>query len=401
MKSHISLQEAIEILNNNTHSLEVEEIDLIKGINRTIATNIYSTINNPPFNKSAMDGYAIIAKDTMDANIKFKVIDKIYAGQGSRKIVTNSTAIKIMTGSPIPNGANAVIKQEDVVIDGEYIKINKIIKSNENVCAEGEDIKIGDTLVKKNKKLNYADIGIIASSGINKIKVYKNPSLAFISTGDEVLDIDDNLTYGKIYNSNKYSILGRIQELGYEVNHVEHANDNSKSIGELIKSLAKDTDLIITTGGASVGEKDLIKEAIDSAGGEKLFWKVMIKPGSAVLCSKINNTIVISLSGNPAAALTTFELLVRTTLEKISGQENIEIKREKAILLGTLNKENPQTRFLRGKTVYEDGKQYAEITQIKSGNGMLSSTIDSNCLIEVEKGSKGVEEGSLINIIKF
>lgn len=401
MKSHISLQEAIEILNNNTSSLEVEEIDLIKGINRTIATNIYSTINNPPFNKSAMDGYAIIAKDTMDANIKFKVIDKIYAGQGSKKIVTSNTAIKIMTGAPIPNGANAVIKQEDVVIDNEYITINKIIKSNENVCVEGEDIKVGDILVKKNKKLNYADIGITASSGINKIKVYKKPSLAFISTGDEVLDIDDNLIYGKIYNSNKYSILGRIQELGYEVNHVEHANDNSKSIGELIKSLAKDTDLIITTGGASVGEKDLIKEAIDSAGGEKLFWKVMIKPGSAVLCSKINNTIMISLSGNPAAALTTFELLVRTTLEKISGQENIEIKREKAILLGTLNKENPQTRFLRGKTVYEDGKQYAAITQIKSGNGMLSSTIDSNCLIEVEKGSKGVEEGLLINIIKF
>ncbi|MGX4599206.1 molybdopterin molybdotransferase MoeA [Faecalimicrobium sp. JNUCC 81] len=401
MKSFISLEEAIEILNINTKALEVEEVDLIKGINKTLAEDIYSKINNPPFDKSAMDGYAIISEDTLNAKVKLKVIDTIYAGECSNNEVTKNTAIKIMTGAPIPKGANAVVKQEDVHIYDKFIEVNKIAKPNQNICFKGEDITKGSLLVNKHKKLNYSDIGIIASSGINKIKVYKKPKIAFISTGDEVLDINENLTEGKIYNSNKYSILSRVYELGYDVIGIDHANDSSKNIGNIIKEFSKESDLIITTGGVSVGEKDLLKDTMDDIGAEKLFWKVTIKPGSAVLCSKFNNSIIISLSGNPTASLTTFELLARPTLDKLSGNEKIEIKREKAILLGNFNKKSPQRRFIRGKTVYNEGKQYVEMTQIKTGNGILSSTKDSNCLIEVQKGNTGLEEKVLVDIIKF
>lgn len=401
MKSFINLEEAIEILNSNTKSLGVEEVDLINGINKTLAEDIYSKINNPPFDKSAMDGYAIISDDTLNRKAKLKVIDTVYAGESSDHKVTNNTAIKIMTGAPIPKGANAVIKQEDVDIYDEFIEVNKTIKFNQNICFEGEDIRKGSILVNKHKKLNYADIGIIASSGINKIKVYKKPKIAFISTGDEVLDINESLTEGKIYNSNKYSILSRIYELGYEVVGVNHAKDSKENIENIIKKFSKEVDLIITTGGVSVGEKDLLKDTMDDIGAEKLFWKVTIKPGSAVLCSKFNDAIIISLSGNPTASLTTFELLARTTLEKLSGKEKIEIKREKAILLGDFNKKSPQRRFIRGKIVYNGGRQYVVMTQVKSGNGILSSTIDSNCLIEVEKGNEGIKEGTLVDIIKF
>ncbi|WP_042272836.1 molybdopterin molybdotransferase MoeA [[Clostridium] dakarense] len=401
MKSFISLEEAIEILNSNTRPLEVEEVDLINGINKTLAQDIYSKINNPPFDKSAMDGYAIISEDTLNTKVKLKVIGTVYAGESSANEVTKNTAIKIMTGAPIPKGANAVVKQEDVNIYDKFIEINKAVKRNQNICFEGEDITKGILLVNKHKKLNYADIGIIASSGINKIKVYKKPKIAFISTGDEVLDINENLTEGKIYNSNKYSILSRIHELGYDVVGINHAKDSSQNIGSIINEFSRNANLIITTGGVSVGEKDLLKDAMDYIGAEKLFWKVTIKPGSAVLCSKLNNTIIISLSGNPIASLTAFELLVRTTLEKLSGKEKIEIKREKAILLGSFSKKSPQKRFIRGKIVYNEGRQYVAMTQIKSGNGILSSTIDSNCLIEVEKGNTGVEEGTLVDIIKF
>lgn len=401
MKSFINLEEAIEILNSNTKALEVEEVDLINGINKTLAEDIYSKINNPPFDKSAMDGYAIISDDTLNRKAKLKVIDTVYAGESSDHKVTNNTAIKIMTGAPIPKGANAVIKQEDVDIYDEFIEVNKTIKFNQNICLEGEDIRKGSILVNKYKKLNYADIGIIASSGINKIKVYKKPKIAFISTGDEVLDINESLTDGKIYNSNKYSILSRIYELGYEVVGVDHAKDSKENIENIIKKFSKEVDLIITTGGVSVGEKDLLKDTMDDIGAEKLFWKVTIKPGSAVLCSKFNDAIIISLSGNPTASLTTFELLARTTLEKLSGKEKIEIKREKAILLDDFNKKSPQRRFIRGKIVYNGGRQYVAMTQVKSGNGILSSTIDSNCLIEVEKGNEGIKEGTLVDIIKF
>ncbi|MPM02468.1 Molybdopterin molybdenumtransferase [bioreactor metagenome] len=401
MRSFISLNEALEILNENVDNLDIEEVDLINGLNRVVSENIYAQINNPPFNKAAMDGYAFICNNKELINKRLKIIDKVYAGGVCNNIVSEETAIKIMTGAPIPKGANAVIKQEDVVIEEDYIILRKNINENENICIKGEDILQGSLLLKSNKKLNYADIGILASSGINKIKVYKKPKVAFISTGDEVIDIGFELKEGKIYNSNKYSILSRLGELGYDVKYISHINDDSKEIGNCIEQLSKKVDLIITTGGVSVGEKDLLKEAIDITSGEKLFWKINIKPGSAVLCSKINKSIILSLSGNPTAALTTFELLVKPTLEKLSGYKEIKINREKAILLQDIKKKSPQRRFIRGYVEIDNYRQYVHITQTKSGNGILSSAINSNCIIEIEVNNDGKSKGDLVDIIKL
>ncbi|MBS6500256.1 MAG: molybdopterin molybdotransferase MoeA [Clostridium sp.] len=401
MKSFISLEEAIEILNNNVNNLDIEEVDLIDGLNRVISENIYAQINNPPFNKSAMDGYALISNNTELSNRKFKVIDKVYAGGVCSSAVNEDTAVRIMTGAPIPKGANAVIKQEDVTLEDDFIILKKNIKENENICIKGEDISKGSLLLKSSKKLDYADIGILASSGINKMKVYKKPKIAFISTGDEVVDIGLALGEGKIYNSNKYSILSRIKEFGYEAKYIAHINDNFHEIGSYIEEISNEVDLIITTGGVSVGEKDLLKDAIDTTSGEKLFWKITIKPGSAVLCSRVNKSIVISLSGNPTAALTTFELLVKPTLEKLSGYQEIKINREKAILSKDIKKKSPQRRFIRGYVEVNNCKQYVHITQTKSGNGILSSAINSNCIIEIETNNDGKNQGDLVDIIKL
>ena len=160
-------------------------------------------------------------------------------------------------------------------------------------------------------------------------------------------------------------------------------------------------DLIITTGGVSVGEKDLLNEVIDEIDGRRLFWKVKMKPGSSVLCSIVNKAIVVSLSGNPTAALTGFELFVKTILEKLSGKNIIEIKREKAILCDEFNKKSPQRRFIRGRFTCEDGKQKVYLTQVKSWNGILSSNLNSNCMIEVNAGTEGLKSGELVDIIKF
>ena len=401
MKSFISLEEAINILNDNVEHLDVEEVNLIDGIKRISATDIYSTIDNPPFDKSAMDGYAVIAEDSK-LKEKIKIIDKVFAGNLCDSIVTSKTAVRIMTGAPIPSGANAVIKQEDITLrDDNYIILNNSVKENGNICFRGEDIKKGTLLVKKGKKLDYADIGIIASSGIEKIKVYKLPKIALISTGDEVIDIADALMPGKIFNSNKYSIISRIKELGYDIQYTTHVKDIENQIEECINSISNNIDIIITTGGVSVGEKDLLNEAIDNINGKRLFWKVKIKPGSAVLCSKVNNALVISLSGNPTAALTAFELFVKTSLEKMCGYEKLEVKREKAILCDNFNKKSPQRRFIRGRVVIEEGKQMVYITQIKSGNGILSSNLNSNCMIEVQGGNEGLKVGEIVDIIKF
>ena len=401
MQSFISLEEALSILNENVSQLDVEEVNLMNGINRVLAMDVYSEIDNPPFDKSAMDGYAIIAEDSK-CEEKINVIDKVFAGNVCSTVVTSKKAVRIMTGAPIPSGANAVIKQEDIkLIDDNYIVLNKAIKENENICFKGEDIKRGSLLVKKGKKLDYADIGIIASAGIEKIKVYKLPRIALISTGDEVIDIDKKLIPGKIFNSNKYSIISRIKELGYDVSYTTHVNDSENQIEEYISKISRNMDLILTTGGVSVGEKDLLNKSIENINGKRLFWKVKIKPGSAVLCSKVNNSLVISLSGNPTAALTAFELFAKTSLEKMSGYNNIEVKREKAVLCDAFSKRSPQRRFIRARASIEDGKQVVYITQIKSGNGILSSNLNSNCMIEVQGGNEGLKVGEIVDIIKF
>lgn len=401
MKSFISLEEAINILNENVNNLDIEEVSLVEAVKRTLAEDIYSKIDNPPFNKSAMDGYAIIADDSIN-NERINVIDKVFAGEVCNSNVDSKTAVRIMTGAPIPNGANAVIKQEDVTaFDDGYITLNKKIKESENICFKGEDIKEGTLLVQKNKKLDFADIGIIASTGINKVKVYKMPEIALVSTGDEVIDVEDELIEGKIFNSNKYTIISRIIELGYNIKYMKHIRDVEDDIGSYINEISNDVDLIITTGGVSVGEKDLLNEAIDEIGGKRLFWKVKMKPGSSVLCSIVNRAAVVSLSGNPTAALTAFELFAKTILEKLSGKEAIEIKREKAVLCDEFNKKSPQKRFIRGRFVCEDGRQKVYLTQVKSGNGILSSNLNSNCMIEVSAGNEGLKKETVIDIIKF
>ena len=227
------------------------------------------------------------------------------------------------------------------------------------------------------------------------------PRIALISTGDEVIDIENKLIEGKIFNSNKYTIISRVMELGHDVKYINHIKDSQGDIGAEIKKISTDMDLIITTGGVSVGEKDLLNEAINNIDGKRLFWKVKMKPGSAVLCSIVNNAVVISLSGNPTAALTGFELFVKTTLEKLLGRETLEIKREKAVLCDEVRKKSPQRRFIRGKAVIEDGVQNVYLTQVKSGNGILSSNLNSNCMIEVEAGNEGLKKGELVDIIKF
>lgn len=406
MKKFIALEEALEILNKNTKALKSEVVSIKNSLKRVLYGDVKSKINNPPFNKSVFDGYAFkseYSKGTSKENpIELKIVDEIFAGMWPDREIKSGEAIRIMTGAPIPVGADCVLKQEETERHGDLVKIFKEMKANENISFMGEDIKIGETLIKKGKRLDYADLGIMASSGISEVLVYKKPKVSIISTGDEVCDINSTLKPGKIYDSNLYSLSGRIEELGYNVLSMEHVGDNILKIGEAIEKAFEKSDIVFTTGGASVGEKDLMQKVAESIGFEKLFWKIKIKPGSAVVCSKMEEKILISLSGNPNAALTTFELLGKPVLKKLEGkEENINIKREKGVLMDSFNKKSPQRRFLRGNVIYDEKGAMVYITQIKSGNGILSSLLNANCLIEIEKGNEGLNRGEVVNIIKL
>lgn len=406
MKKFIALEEALEILNKNTKALKSEVVSIKDSLKRVLYGDVKSKINNPPFNKSVFDGYAFKSEDSKGTSkenpIELKIVDEIFAGMWPEIEIKHGEAIRIMTGAPIPVGADCVLKQEETERHGDLVKIFKEMKSYENISFMGEDIKIGETLIKKGKRLDYADLGIMASSGISEVLVYKKPRVSIISTGDEVCDINSTLKPGKIYDSNLYSLSARIEELGYNVLSMEHVGDNILKIGEAIEKAFEKSDIVFTTGGASVGEKDLMQKVSESIGFEKLFWKIKIKPGSAVVCSKRQEKILISLSGNPNAALTTFELLGKPVLKKLEGEEeNINIKREKGVLMDSFNKKSPQRRFLRGNVIYDEKGTKVYITQIKSGNGILSSLLNANCLIEIEKGNEGLNRGEVVNIIKL
>ncbi|EGT4137043.1 molybdopterin molybdotransferase MoeA [Clostridium perfringens] len=406
MKKFIALEEALEILNKNTKALKSEVVSIKDSLKRVLYGDVKSKINNPPFNKSVFDGYAFKSEDSKGTSkenpVELKIVDEIFAGDFSEIEIKSGEAIRIMTGAPIPVGADCVLKQEETERHGDLVKIFKEMKANENISFIGEDIKSGETLIKKGKRLDYADLGIMASSGISEVTVYKKPRVSIISTGDEVCDINTTLKPGKIYDSNLYSLSGRIEELGYHVLSMEHVGDNILKIGEAIEKAFEKSDIVFTTGGASVGEKDLMQKVSESIGFEKLFWKIKIKPGSAVVCSKREEKILISLSGNPNAALTTFELLGKSVLKKLEGEEeNINIKREKGILMDSFNKKSPQRRFLRGNVIYDEKGAKVYITQIKSGNGILSSLLNANCLIEIEKRNEGLNRGEVVNIIKL
>ena len=406
MKKFIALEEALEILNKNTKALKSEVVSIKDSLKRVLYGDVKSKINNPPFNKSVFDGYAFKSEDSKGTSkenpIELKIVDEIFAGMWPDREIKSGEAIRIMTGAPIPVGADCVLKQEETERHGDLVKIFKEMKSYENISFMGEDIKIGETLIKKGKRLDYADLGIMASSGISEVLVYKKPRVSIISTGDEVCDINSTLKPGKIYDSNLYSLSARIEELGYNVLSMEHVGDNILKIGEAIEKAFEKSDIVFTTGGASVGEKDLMQKVSESIGFEKLFWKIKIKPGSAVVCSKKEEKILISLSGNPNAALTTFELLGKPVLKKLEGEEeNINIKREKGVLMDSFNKKSPQRRFLRGNVIYDEKGAKVYITQIKSGNGILSSLLNANCLIEIGKGNEGLNRGEVVNIIKL
>ena len=406
MKKFIALEEALEILNKNTKALKSEVVSIKDSLKRVLYGDVKSKINNPPFNKSVFDGYAFKSEDSKGTSkenpVELKIVDEIFAGDFSEIEIKSGEAIRIMTGAPIPVGADCVLKQEETERHGDLVKIFKEMKANENISFMGEDIQIGETLIKKGKRLDYADLGIMASSGISEVLVYKKPKVSIISTGDEVCDINSTLKPGKIYDSNLYSLSARIEELGYNVLSMEHVGDNILKIGEAIEKAFEKSDIVFTTGGASVGEKDLMQKVSESIGFERLFWKIKIKPGSAVVCSKRQEKILISLSGNPNAALTTFELLGKSVLKKLEGEEeNINIKREKGVLMDSFNKKSPQRRFLRGNVIYDEKGAKVYITQIKSGNGILSSLLNANCLIEIEKGNEGLNRGEVVNIIKL
>ena len=396
----ITLQQATEILLERTEKItETETVSLWEAVGRVLAEDAVAERNQPPFPRSPLDGYAVKSTDVIHASkehpVKLQVIDEVTAGHVSDKFLDEGCAIRIMTGAPIPSGSDGVIKQEDTDYGEEMVEIYKGIRAYQNYCYAGEDYKAGTIILQEGCVLGSVEIGILASLGKEKVQVYRRPKAALITTGDEVLLPGEALLPGKIYDSNLYTLGSRMLMWNLEVTARERAGDEAGLVAERIRKAVEDADVIITTGGVSVGKKDIMHDVLKLLECERLFWGVKIKPGMPTLCAVYNGKLLICLSGNPFGATVNLELLVRPLLEKMTGNQAFALCRREAVTKAEFPKKSPVTRYVRA--FYQDGE--VRIPAGSNDSGILSSMAGCNCLIEIPEGNEGINVGDKVWVV--
>lgn len=396
----ITLAQATELLLQEARKItEIEKLSLWDADGRVLAQDIYAENDQPPFSRSPLDGYAVRSSDIAEASreyaVNLQVIDEIAAGHVSQKRVTEGTAIRIMTGAPIPEGADCVIKQEHTDYGEQNVAIYNSVKAYQNYCFAGEDYHVGDKLLEKGMTLHAIEIGVLASLGYEHVEVYRKPKVALFSTGDELALPGQELPEGKIYDSNLYALGIKMQTWDVQLVTREQVGDEPEVLAKRIDEICEQVDLIVTTGGVSVGKKDILHDTLKILGAERIFWKMKIKPGMPTLCAKYRGKLLICLSGNPYGASVNLELLVKPVLQKMTGRRELQLKRKTAVMQDRFGKESPVTRYVRA--IYEDGKVWT--SKGSNDSGILSSMCGCNCLIEIVAGTSEVCEGDTVCVV--
>ena len=405
----ISVEQAMEQILQYTPVInKTEEVELNKAGGRILVQDMVAEFNNPPFDRSPVDGYACKAEDLAGASsehpVKLKVMEEIDAGQYSERVVESGQAVRIMTGAAIPKGCDCCIFQEDTDYGEETVEIYREVKQWDNYCFAGEDFKKGTTLLKKGTHIGYVEAAVLAGMGAAKVPVYRRPKVVLLTTGDEVVEPGNPLPAGKIYNSNMTMLSARMMELGIEPFYMEAVKDNPQVMAEKIKEIAEQADMIITTGGVSVGKKDIMHESIRLIDAERIFWRVNMKPGMPTLFSVYENASggkvpVISLSGNPFGVAVTIELLIRPALEKMMQNPAIGLKEVTGVMADDFVKGIKGRRFIRA--YWENGRFH--LPNGLHSNGVLSSMAGCNCLIDTktmeDKESKSLKTGDKVSAV--
>ncbi|MCR4842242.1 MAG: molybdopterin molybdotransferase MoeA [Eubacterium sp.] len=391
---------ATEVLVNNVVPTGICSVGLNELYGRILAEDLVAEENVPAFARSPYDGYAFRACDTAGASeerpVTFKVIENIRAGQVAEKEVTENTAIRLMTGAPIPKGADAVCKYEDTVFTDTEVTISAGYKSGANVVAEGEDIKLGTTLAKAGTRIDIGIIGTAASLGLSAVKVYIKPKAGIISTGDEIVAPGEELPYGKIRNSNSHTIAAALRQLGFETVYLGHARDDVDEICDLIARGEEDCDLIVSTGGVSVGDYDLVPDAMEKKGYSIPVGGVKMKPGMACAYGVKDGRLMLGLSGNPASSLTNLQCVCAPALRKMTGLSEYGHRLIKMELADDFRKGSNGVRFIRGRLDFVDGRVVLRASQ-DQGNIVMSSVIDCNAYGIIAPDRAPVYAGEIID----
>ena len=405
----ISVEQAMEQILQYTPVInETEEVELNKAGGRILAQDMVAEFNTPPFDRSPVDGYACKAEDLAGASpeypVRLKVMEEIDAGQYSERVVEHGQAVRIMTGAAIPKGCDCCIYQERTDYGEDFVEIYTEQKQWDNYCFAGEDFKKGTTLLKKGTHIGYVEAAVMAGMGAAKAPVYRRPKVVLLTTGDEVVEPGNPLPAGKIYNSNMTMLSSRMRELGMEPFYMEAVKDDPQIMSERLKEAAKQADMIITTGGVSVGKKDIMHESLGRINAERIFWRVKMKPGMPTLFSVYESepgrkVPVISLSGNPFGVAVGVELLIRPALEKMMQNPAIGLKEVAGVMADDFVKGIKGRRFIRA--YWERGEFH--LPNGLHSNGVLSSMAGCNCLIDTktmeDKESKSLKTGDKVSAI--
>ena len=375
-----------------------EKVSIRDSLGRVLSENVISPVNVPQHDNSAMDGYAMKGIDLKEGEkSKLAVIGTAFAGQPFQGHVESGQAVRIMTGAVIPDGADTVVMQERAERDGDSVLVD-YFPAGANTRKAGEDLKLGAPALTKGHKIRPADLGLIASLGITEISVYRKLRVAFFSTGDELIGVGTPLGDGQIYDSNRYTIFGMLSELGCELIDMGVIRDTPEDVERAFSDSTSIADVVITSGGVSVGEADFVKPILDKL-GEVLFWKIAMKPGRPLAFGKIGTSHFFGLPGNPVAVMVTFYQFVQVALKTLQGQTHqTPVPVFKARVTEALKKAPGRTEFQRGILEQSADGEWTVKPTGNQGSGILSSMSQAHCFIVLPTDMGRVDAGAIVDV---
>ncbi|WP_048602633.1 molybdopterin molybdotransferase MoeA [Rubeoparvulum massiliense] len=404
----IPVEEAIERIMQFAKEGEVERVPILQSHHRYLAETLVATHDVPAFDRSPLDGFAIRAEDTLEASsehpVELKVTETVGAGHLASRPIAKGEAIRIMTGALIPEGCDAVVMFElakEVEHHGEaYIQVKRQFKSGDSISFQGEDTKKGTVLIEKGRIIDPGIMALLATFGYAEVSVFRKPKVGIYATGTELLEVEEALQPGKIRNSNAYMVAAQVERVGGEPIYYGKLPDQLDTCYTAITKAFDEVDILITTGGVSVGDFDLLPEIYKKMEAEVLFNKVAMRPGSVTTVAQKNGKILYGLSGNPSACYVGFELFARPVIRTMCGSTRPYLCCEKAILGYDNSKPNPFTRFVRSYTWIEDGVLHVGSTGLDK-SGAVVSLGETNSLLILPGGTRGFQKGEQVNVLLF